>query len=95
MYHLQAWFWTATLSSLFNCFSLNDLVLISHDSFYTTKTHRLRRSWRTLESVLKLSLGEILFYDGKIVKTVASGLSFPNGINMSPSMRYYLNIKQH
>lgn len=69
-------------------YNLNDLVLISHDSFYTTKTHRLRGSWRTLESVLKLSLGEILFYDGKIVKTVASGLSFPNGINMSPSMRH-------
>ena len=67
-------------------FSLNDLVLVDRNCFYATKTHRLRRNWRNLETLLFLRLGEILYYDGKTVRTVATGLSFPNGINISPTM---------
>lgn len=66
-------------------YNLNDLVLVGQNSFYVTKTHKLRKSWRTVETILMFKWGEILYYDGKTVQTVASKLSFPNGINMSPS----------
>ena len=35
--------------------------------------------------LLLLERGEILYYDGKTVCTIYSGLLFPNGINVSPT----------
>ena len=75
------------LRGSFIFFSLNDLVLVSPNQFYATKTHRLRRGWRLLETLLLINWGELLFYDGNTVRTVDAGLSFPNGINVSPSQR--------
>ena len=66
---------------------------MSPNQFYTTKTHKLRRGWRMLENLLLIKWGELLFYDGNTVMTVAAELSFPNGINVSPSRRYHNNPK--
>ena len=76
---------TDTKGMCYHNFSLNDLVLVDKNSFYTTKTHRWRKGWRTLEMLLLLERGEILYYDGKTVTTIYTGLLFPNGINVSPT----------
>ncbi|XP_069128993.1 serum paraoxonase/arylesterase 1-like isoform X2 [Argopecten irradians] len=65
--------------------SINDLAMVGEDSFYVTQIlHSSRPLLRKLEHRLMLSLGEVMFYDGASVRSVASGLHVPNGINKSP-----------
>ncbi|XP_060069825.1 serum paraoxonase/arylesterase 1-like, partial [Ylistrum balloti] len=64
---------------------LNDLVMTGEDTFYVTMIAYFNHPLLTwLEESLLLSLGEILFYDGVGIRSVAGGLHMPNGINTSP-----------
>ncbi|XP_069128980.1 serum paraoxonase/arylesterase 1-like [Argopecten irradians] len=65
--------------------SINDLVMVGEESFYVTQIlHSPRPLLRTLEHRFMLSFGEVMFYDGASVRSVASGQRMPNGINISP-----------
>ncbi|OWF43068.1 serum paraoxonase/arylesterase 1-like [Mizuhopecten yessoensis] len=69
--------------------NINDLVMTGENSFYVTKILHSFRPWlRLLEHKLMLALGEVMFYDGVSVRSVAGGLHLPNGINMSPDGRF-------
>lgn len=65
--------------------SMNDLVAVAKDKFYITKFSHFHgwQGWY-LEIALLYGTGEVLFYDGKKFRTVASGFMCGNGINISP-----------
>lgn len=68
---------------------MNDVVAVSEDTFYITKMFHSTTPFRhTVEMYLLMSLGEILYFDGSNMRSVASGLQVPNGINKSPDGKY-------
>ena len=65
---------------------LNDILALSSDSFYVTRTvNSQSKSGSILEIVLGLEWGHVILYDGKSAK-VTDGVS-ANGITMSPDKK--------
>lgn len=64
--------------------SPNDLVVVALDKFYVTNDHGFNSGWlRTIEDYLRLKLGNVVYFDGSQYQSVASGISYANGINVS------------
>ena len=79
-------------------YNLNDLVVVDLDKFYVTVDHYfLGIVGRTVEDILKLPLGRILYVDGSgqglEVKIAMNGVRFPNGIAMSNDNRLRVIIE--
>lgn len=65
----------------------NDLVAVGKDRFYATNDHGSTSGLgETLENYLMLPRASVVYYDGNVFKTVAEGLLFANGINVSPDL---------
>ncbi|MEM7098937.1 MAG: SMP-30/gluconolactonase/LRE family protein [Pseudomonadota bacterium] len=64
--------------------SPNDLVAVGPRSFYATNDRRYRDGLMALlESYLSLPFSSAVFYNGQTGSTVADGLKYANGINIS------------
>ena len=65
--------------------SPNDIVAVDHQRFYFTNDHGSAPGWRrTLEDYLRLGWATVVYFDGDQFREVADGLSYANGINLSP-----------
>jgi arylesterase/paraoxonase len=65
--------------------SPNDVVAVDHSRFYFTNDHGSAPGWkRTLEDYLRLGWANVVYFDGVEFREVADGLSYANGINLSP-----------
>lgn len=65
--------------------NLNDLVLVGPDAFYATNDHHFPAGFmQTVENYLMLDLTDAVYFDGSSARTVAAGLTYANGINVSP-----------
>jgi len=65
--------------------SPNDIVAVDHRRFYFTNDHGSAPGWmRTLEDYLRLGWANVVYFDGAGYREAADGLSFANGINLSP-----------
>lgn len=61
---------------------LNDVTLISHEAFYATNDHGSQTEFgRQLETWLLLPRASVVYHDGNVAKTVATGFNYANGIN--------------
>jgi arylesterase/paraoxonase len=64
--------------------SPNDVLAVGRDRLYVTNDHANPPGfWRTLEDYLQRSISTVVYYDEKRFVEVASGLRYPNGINVS------------
>ncbi len=64
--------------------SPNDLVAVGRDRLYVTNDHANPPGFaRQLEDYLQRSISTVVYYDGERFVEVASGLRYPNGINVS------------
>ena len=64
--------------------SPNDLVAVCRDRLYVTNDHANPPGFaRQLEDYLQRSISTVVYYDGERFVEVASGLRYPNGINVS------------
>jgi arylesterase/paraoxonase len=64
--------------------SPNDLVAVGPDRFYVSNDHRFVSGFkRILEDYMRLSLANVVYYDGSHFKEAASGFAYANGINVS------------
>jgi len=81
---------TVTSSQLI---SPNDIVAVGPNQFYVTNDHKYTHEiMRTLEDYLRLSVANVVFYDGEDFKEVISGIGYANGINVSQNgERLYVN----
>jgi len=77
--------------------SPNDIVAVDHRRFYFTNDHGSAPGWkRTLEDYLRLGWANIVYFDGVEFREAADGLSYANGINLSPdSARLYVAEVTH
>lgn len=66
--------------------SPNDIVAVGERQFYVTNDHDSPRSfWRDLKDYLQIGTGYVAYYSGeKWVRTLAKGIKYANGINISP-----------
>jgi arylesterase / paraoxonase len=65
--------------------SPNDVIAIDHERFYFTNDHGSRPGLRrSLETYLRLPWSNVVYFDGEHLEVVAEGLSYANGINLSP-----------
>src|SRR6056297_4355174 len=65
--------------------SPNDIVAVGHRRFYFTNDHGSAPGWkRTLEDYLRLGWANAVYFDGDEFHEAADGLSYANGINLSP-----------
>jgi arylesterase/paraoxonase len=65
--------------------SPNDIVAVDHVRFYFTNDHGSAPGWkRTLEDYLRLGWANVVYFDGKEFQEAADGLTYANGINLSP-----------
>ncbi|MFN8353154.1 MAG: SMP-30/gluconolactonase/LRE family protein [Spirosomataceae bacterium] len=66
--------------------SPNDIVGVGERQFYVTNDHDAQKSFfRNLKDYLQIGTGYVAFYDGtRWQKTLASGIKYANGINISP-----------
>lgn len=63
----------------------NDVLPVGRDKFYATNDHGfLTFNGQLLEDFLQLSRAYVLYFDGEKFRVVAEGLSYANGINISP-----------
>lgn len=68
--------------------SPNDVIPVGPDQFYVTNDHGAASALgRFLEDFLEIPKAYVLYYNGKDFQTVAEGLSYANGINISPDGR--------
>lgn len=68
-------------------FSPNDVVAVGKDRFYATNDHGSHSGvGMFLENYLMLPRASVVYYDGGAFHTVAEGLHFANGINVSPDL---------
>jgi len=67
--------------------SLNDVVAMGPNSFYATNDHYSKKSM-FLEEIFNFCWANVIYYDGKEVKEMVSGLCLANGINVSPDGNY-------
>lgn len=69
---------------------LNDITAVGKDSFYGTQDLEYR--FKTVMSFIELggllALGKVWYFKGQDMKLALSGLWGPNGINVSPDLRY-------
>lgn len=66
-------------------FSANDVVAVGADRFYATNDHGSRTQMGAmLEMYALLPRASVVYYDGNAFRTVAEGMRFANGINVSP-----------
>jgi len=66
--------------------SPNDVVGIDHERFYVSNDHGTTPGLlRQLEDYLRLPWANIVYFDGVTLREVADGLSYANGINISPA----------
>ena len=75
--------------SLFVC--VNDLVATGPQSFYITNFLaycKVSKFALVLEFILRLKTGNVVHFDGKKGKIVASGFAMSNGVNLSPDGKY-------
>jgi len=64
--------------------SPNDVVAVSRNQFYATNDHGSRtESGKRLEEYLQLPRSNVVYFDGKKFRTVADGIAYANGINVS------------
>lgn len=72
--------------------SPNDIVALDHRRLYFTNDHGSAPGWmRMLEDYLRLGWANIVYFDGSEFREAADGLSYANGINLSPDgMRLYV-----
>ena len=74
-------------------YRINDLVVVGLDKFYYTKYHYFGSyTGAQIEIILSLKWGGVGYYDGSQYSMAAAGLAQPNGINVSPDLKYVLNI---
>ncbi len=67
----------------------NDVLSVAPDRCYITNDHGNKSGFmRTLEDYLTLPLSNILYYDGSSFNEAYSGMSYANGINISPNGKY-------
>lgn len=65
--------------------SPNDIVAVDHRRFYFTNDHGSAPGWkRKLEDYLRLGWANVVYFDGVEFREAADGLSYANGINLSP-----------
>ncbi|MBI3781820.1 MAG: strictosidine synthase family protein [Deltaproteobacteria bacterium] len=66
----------------------NDLVAVGPDRFYLTNTHKNPPGlWQTIETYLRLTGAQVLYFDGQDFRPVIDDVVMPNGINVSPDGR--------
>jgi len=77
--------------------SPNDIVAVGHRRFYFTNDHGSAPGWkRTLEDYLRLGWANAVYFDGDEFHEAADGLSYANGINLSPDgTRLYIAEVTH
>lgn len=70
----------------------NDLVALGPREFYVTNDHGSDLGvWKALESLMRLPLGNVLYYDGETFEVVVRGTRYANGINVgAEGNRLYL-----
>jgi arylesterase/paraoxonase len=65
--------------------SPNDIVAVGPDQFYATNDHGSSSLFvHTIEDVLQLARGNVVFFDGDAFREVYGGTQYANGINVSP-----------
>ena len=63
----------------------NDIVMIDENRFYFTNDHRYTKGiGKFLEEYVGLALSNVVYYDSKNYREVASGIAYANGINYDP-----------
>ena len=70
---------------------LNDIVVVGMDEFYVTVDHYFSGVVaKEIEALLRLPLCSVVYYSemSGVVRTVASGLSYANGIAQSNNRRF-------
>jgi arylesterase/paraoxonase len=66
----------------------NDLVAVGRDRLYVTNDHANAAGLaRTLEDYPRRSISTVVYYEGERFTVAASGIRYPNGINVSPDGR--------
>ncbi len=67
----------------------NDLVAVGEYEFYVTNDHFYAKPGpgRTFEEYLQRAISFVNYHDGKQFRTVATGIAYANGINVSPDGR--------
>jgi arylesterase/paraoxonase len=81
-------FHSASISSSLMCCP-NDVVAVAPDRCYVTNDHGNKSGFmRILEDYLSLPLSGIVYYNGKDFMEVYDGMSYANGINISPDGKY-------
>lgn len=66
----------------------NDVLLVGPESFYVTNDHHYVGGWREqAETYLGLDVATLVYGEGDAVRVAAGGLSYPNGVNISPDGR--------
>ena len=76
----------------------NDVVATGPRQFYATNFLRFDHGvMAIIETVLGLPLTSVVYFDGEAGKTVAKGLAFANGINLSPDKKtlYVAEFAKH
>ncbi len=69
--------------------SPNDVIAVDHERFYFTNDHGSPPGFRrTLEGYLRLPWSNVVYFDGEEFQIVAEGLTYANGINLSPDGKY-------
>ncbi len=66
--------------------NLNDVQPVSADAFYATNDHGNVIS-QAIQDFLLLDRANVVYFDGTKARVVADGLSFANGVNVSPDGR--------
>jgi len=86
-----------TLAHKSTMISPNDIVAVDHQRFYFTNDHGSAPGWkRTLEDWLRLGWANAVYFDGVEFHEAADGLSYANGINLSPdATRLYVAEVTH
>ncbi|MEQ9518856.1 MAG: SMP-30/gluconolactonase/LRE family protein [Parvibaculum sp.] len=65
--------------------SPNDVQPVAHDKFYVTNDHSTASPLgKFLQDALMLDSANLVYFDGAVFRSVAEGLTFPNGVNVSP-----------
>ena len=71
--------------------SLNDVAASGLESFYVTNDHgRKPPLGHVLEDFAMLSTGSLVYFDGTSARTVASGLRYANGVQLSANQKQVL-----
>ncbi|XP_072506838.1 serum paraoxonase/lactonase 3-like [Notamacropus eugenii] len=69
--------------------SVNDIVVLGPEQFYATNDHYFTNDiLGQLEMYLDLQWTNVIYYSPGEVKEVANGISFANGISISPDKKY-------